>query len=128
MQYATRRHADAWVMRPAGRIDHTQAAAFEQAVLPLAQEAGNARGALVLDFEAVEYISSVGLRVLMILAKQLRERNAKFVLAAPSTVVSEILTISRFDKVLSIAATMDAAMAMCSPAASESWAASRAAP
>jgi hypothetical protein len=36
---------------------------------------------LVLDFAGIEYISSVGLRILMIAAKQLRASDAKIAVA-----------------------------------------------
>ena len=71
----------------------------------------------MIDFSAVEYISSVGLRVLMIAAKKMREREAPLLVAAPQSVVAEIFAISRFDRILTVTATLDEAMALCSPAA-----------
>lgn len=117
LQIATRHLADTVVAQPAGRIDHQSAAEFEAALMPLVAEAAARRGALVLDFSAVEYISSVGLRVLMVAAKLMRERQAELVVAALGGVVAEIFAISRFDRILTVAATVDDALARCSAAA-----------
>jgi Anti-anti-sigma regulatory factor (antagonist of anti-sigma factor) len=72
---------------------------------------------VVLDFSGVEYISSVGLRVLMIAARQMRERQSQLLVAALQSVVAEIFAISRFDRILTVTATLDDAMARCSAAA-----------
>ncbi len=117
MQIATRQFADTIVATPAGRIDHRSAAELEAALQPLLSQAGERKGALVLDFSGVEYISSVGLRVLMIAAKQMRAADARLSVAALQSVVAEIFTISRFDKVLVVCATLDDALARSSEAA-----------
>jgi anti-sigma B factor antagonist len=103
MQFSSHQYADVAVATPAGRIDHAGAAVLEQALSPLLVQAGAAKHAVVLDFAGVEYISSVGLRVLMIAAKQMKGHGARIVIAAPTPVVAEILAISRFDRVLEIA-------------------------
>jgi len=117
LQIATRHLADVVVTAPAGRIDHQSAGDFEAALMPLVADAAARRGALVLDFSAVDYISSVGLRVLMVAARQMREREAQLVVAALGGVVAEIFAISRFDRVLAVTATVDDALARCRAAA-----------
>ena len=117
LQIATRQVADAVIAMPVGRIDHRTAGEFEAALTPLVAAAAAAKGALVLDFSRIEYISSVGLRVLMIAAKKMREREAPLLVASLQSVVAEIFAISRFDRILTVTATLDDAMAQCSPAA-----------
>lgn len=117
MQIATRQFADTIVAAPAGRIDHRSAADLEAALLPLVAQAAARKSAIVLDFSAVDYISSVGLRVLMIAAKQMRAADARLSVTALQSVVAEIFTISRFDKVLVVCATLEDALAQSSPAA-----------
>ncbi len=121
MQISTHQFADTLVVTPAGRIDHRSAAELEATLLPLLASAAERRGALVLDFAEVEYISSVGLRVLMIAARQMRAAQARLSVAALQTVVAEIFTISRFDKVLVVHATLDEALAQASDAALAAW-------
>ena len=117
MQMTTLMFADAQVARPKGRIDHASTVAFELALTPLLAEVIARRGSLVLDFSEVEYISSVGLRVLMIAAKQMREHQSQLLVAALQPVVAEIFAISRFNRILTVTPTLDAALALCSPAA-----------
>ena len=117
MQLTTQQFADTIVVAPAGRIDHRSAADLESALTPLLTDAAARRGPVVLDFSGVEYISSVGLRVLMIAARQMRAAQALLSVAALQSVVAEIFTISRFDKVLTVNATLEDAMAHASDAA-----------
>ncbi len=113
----TRQFADTTVVLPSGRIDHLSAAAFEAALAPLLQSAES----LVIDLEDVEYISSVGLRVLMIAARTMRERQRKLAVCALQTVVAEIFAISRFDRVLQVSPTLGDALQHCSAAAFTAW-------
>ena len=116
MQIANRQLADTVIAAPVGRIDHQSAAEFEAALRPLVAAAVACKGSLVLDFSGVDYISSVGLRVLMIAAKQMREHQGRLLVAALQAVVAEIFAISRFDRILTVTATLDDAIAACSPA------------
>lgn len=117
MQLTRREFADVTVIAAAGRIDHRSAPGFEAALQPLVAAVAQRRGALVLDFAGVDYISSVGLRVLMLVARRLRESGSHVALAALHSVVAEIFAIARFDKVLPVAASVEAALAGLSPAA-----------
>lgn len=127
MQLGARSHAEVVIASPQGRIDHASVSAFEQALEPLLAQAGSAGGALVLDLSQLEYISSVGLRAFMVAERGLRERQARLIVAALSGVVKEIFAISRFDRVLSVADSVDDALAQCSPAARAAYAAARSA-
>jgi anti-sigma B factor antagonist/stage II sporulation protein AA (anti-sigma F factor antagonist) len=71
----------------------------------------------VLDFSRVDYISSVGLRVLMIAGKAARARGARIAVAALRPVVQEIFSISRFNGVVEMFPTVAAALAAISPGA-----------
>jgi len=102
VQFSSRQFADVVVAAPVGRIDHAAAGELERALTPLSPQSGSGRKALVLDFAGVDYISSVGLRVLMIAAKQTRGNGARIAVAALQPVVAEIFAISRFDNVLEL--------------------------
>jgi anti-anti-sigma factor len=117
VQITAQSFADTIVVSPMGRIDHRSAAELEATLLPLVGQAAERQGALVLDFSGVDYISSVGLRVLMIAARQMRAAQARLSVAALQSVVAEIFTISRFDKVLTVNATLEDALAQASDAA-----------
>ena len=114
LETSSRQFADVVVAAPTGRIDHQSAAQFEAALDPMVQTACSGKGALVLDFAGVEYISSVGLRVLMIAAKQLRASGAKIAVTNLRPVVAEILAISRFDRLLGVFPSVRDAIALFS--------------
>jgi anti-anti-sigma factor len=122
VQIAARRYADTLVAAPAGRVDHFAAPQFESELTSLLAQARAGSAALVLDFSGVDYISSAGLRVLMIAAGQMRAQQGKLVVAALQTVVGEIFAISRFDRVLTVKATVEDALEHCSAAALAAYA------
>ena len=66
------------VLRPVGRIDNLTSAAFQDRLL-VAARAGAAD--VVVDFAAVEYISSAGLRALMA-ASKLKPKERRIVVAS----------------------------------------------
>jgi anti-anti-sigma factor len=82
-----------------GRVDATNA---EQCEDDIAALLANADHAFVIDLSAVDYISSVGLRVLLKTAKVLKERNKKLVLNKPTEPILDILVMSGFDKIIEI--------------------------
>jgi anti-sigma B factor antagonist/stage II sporulation protein AA (anti-sigma F factor antagonist) len=102
VQFSSRQFADVAVAAPLGRLDHAAAGELERSLAPLLPSSGSGRNGLVLDFAGVDYISSVGLRVLMIAAKQTRGNGARIAVAALQPVVAEIFAISRFDHVLEV--------------------------
>jgi anti-anti-sigma factor len=121
MECAGCRYADVVVVAPVGRLDHGSAGELEAVLLPLLEPAAGAPGALVLDFARIEYISSVGLRVLMIAAKKMRGRGARIAIVGMQPVVAEIFAISRFHNVLEVFESAAAALAAISPAAAAAF-------
>jgi anti-anti-sigma factor len=65
---------------------------------------------LIIDMSGVNYISSAGLRALMLGAKEARARDGKLAVAALQPVVLEIFQISRFDKLLACHSSVAAAI------------------
>ena len=124
MQFASHRFGDIALAVPSGRLDHGAAEGFESALMPLASDASN--GGLVLDLADVEYLSSVGLRVLMLAAKAARARKARIAAAALQPLVAEIFAISRFDSVFEMFPTVRDALAAMSPDALAAYDASMA--
>ncbi len=110
MQFSSQQLGDVFVVIPVGQIDHPNAQQLQQAMAPVLQAAELSKSALVFDFSGVEYISSVGLRVLLMAAKQLRARNARIAVAALQPVVKEIFDIARFNHVLEMFASVREAL------------------
>jgi len=111
MELPARHQADAVILQPQGRIDHLNAQAFAQALQPHVAACRNGGPRLLFDLSALEYISSAGLRVFMLAAKQAAPAGGRIALAAPQPVVREILEISRFNLVFPLHASLDEALA-----------------
>ena len=90
------------VLSPSGRIDHTHADAFKLALDPHLADCRQGGAPLVIDFGGVDYISSIGLRALMVSIKQVKAQGGRMVLAALQPLVMEVFTISRFDMLFQI--------------------------
>jgi len=117
MQVSQQRYADALVLTPAGRIDNSTTDALRADLNTHLVACRNGGDRLVLDFSTVDYISSVGLRVLMLAAKKAREQDGTIVVAALQPVVREIFEISRFNLVFQCFGTVREALAKVSPSA-----------
>jgi len=109
--------ADVTVAAPTGKIDHPNAQRLQEALAPILDELTANKGSLLLDFGRVEYISSMGLRVLMIAAKRVRSHDGRIVVAALQPAVEEIFEIARFKHVLEAFPSVRAALEALSPAA-----------
>lgn len=66
---------------------------------------------LVLDLENLEYVSSAGLRVLLLTAKKLQGVGGKLLLCAVKGNVRSVLDISGFSSVFPLCDTKEAALA-----------------
>jgi anti-sigma B factor antagonist len=102
MELSSKRFADTVVLFPQGRIDDATAEGFKAEVAPHLVDCTGARGPLVIDMTAVEYISSVGLRVLMLASKQAKVQGCRLAVCGLQPVVREIFEISRFNLVLHV--------------------------
>ncbi len=114
MQCPTQAYADVLVATAAGRIDFAGAQVLEGALAPALVPDGPVRG-IVIDLAGVDYISSVGLRVLMVAAKAMRARKAAIAVTSLQPVVAEIFEISRFHHVVDVRGSVREAIAAVSP-------------
>ncbi len=117
MDLSPRRFADALVLHPSGTLDHLTAPAFRAALDPHLARCAVDGDRVVLDCSGVSYISSAGLRVLMLASKQAKAQGGAIVVAALLPLPLEIFAISRFDLVLPVFGTVAEALAEGSPAA-----------
>lgn len=91
-----------------GRIDGGNAQDFESAMQEVIE---NTDSALIIDLSSLSYISSAGLRVILIIAKTLTKRDAKFSLCGLSGSINEIFVISGFNKIITIHDSREDALA-----------------
>ena len=109
------RFADVVVLAPTGRIDHATSEGVREALAPFLARCAPDGDRVVLDLGGVEYISSAGLRVLMLAAKQARAQQGFFAVAGAQPLVLEILEISKFTLVLRTLPSVRDAVAAASP-------------
>jgi anti-anti-sigma factor len=117
MDLAPTRYADTVVLRPAGRINHVSSEEFKTALAPVLERCATGGDHVVLDLSALEYISSAGLRVLMLARKQVKAQGGTIVVAGLASVVKEIFEIAKFTIVFEVFPDVPAALARVSPAA-----------
>ena len=117
MHVSQERYADALVLTPVGRIDNSTTDGLRSDLDIHVATCRKGGDRLILDFSKVDYISSVGLRVLMLAAKKVREQEGTIVVAALQPVVREIFEISRFNLVFQCFGTVREALGKVSAAA-----------
>ena len=105
------------VLKPVGRIELTTAEPFREQLIGALEALGAPPAAVVIDCAHLDYVSSAGLRALMIAAKTAKSRGVGLGVAAMQPVVREIFAISRFDLVVPRFETVRDAFGKLDPAA-----------
>ena len=116
MECKVRNVANVVLIEAEGRIDHGTAPAFGSVLLPHVEGCTREEKILLVDLSKVNYMSSAGLRVLMIAAKGCRKQEGKVVLAGLQPTVQEVFKIGRFDMVFDVYPKVRDAFAAISPA------------
>jgi len=90
-----------------GRMDAVSAPEFEKTLHALIAD-----GALkiIVNFEDLDYISSAGLRSVLIIAKKIQSKNGSIVVVSLHGTVKEIFEISGFSTIIPIHETVAAAL------------------
>ncbi len=121
MIIAEARHDEALILQPDGRLDQDSAADFQER---LVQAVSGPDKAVIVDFSMIPYISSVGLRAIMIAAKQSKVEGVSLSVAALTPTVNEIFEISRFSYVVNIFENLKEAIGAVSDTALQAYEAS----
>ena len=111
MEIREENSAGVTVLKPVGRLDSHASREFEAGVMRVVE---TGRGALVVDCGELDYISSAGLRVLLLAAKNLKLAARKIILCALRENVQEVFDISGFSSLFEIYDTREAALAAAS--------------
>ena len=82
-----------------GRVDGSNAQEFQGALTDAIDPEDRA---VVLDLGQITYISSAGLRVILLTARSLRRRDAKLAVCSLSASIREVFEISGFDKIIPV--------------------------
>ena len=95
------------IVSPAGRIDTTTSASVEEA---MRQAVDRGTRDLVVDLAAVDYISSAGLRVFLVLAKRMRDLRGRLVLSGMTEPVRQVFQLAGFMPLFRVEPTQEAAL------------------
>jgi anti-anti-sigma factor len=90
-----------------GRLD---AASAPQAETAVKEFLGSGKTSLLLDLSGLEYISSAGLRVLLLANKALKQKSGALALCGVKGTVQEVLDVSGFTALFKVAASATEAL------------------
>lgn len=90
-----------------GRLDASNSSAIEKDIHNTIEKEG---AKIVVDLAKLEYISSAGLRVLLVIAKEIKAKNGKVVLCSMTEGVRKVFEISGFTSIFDIQDNVDAAL------------------
>lgn len=96
------------VICPSGRIDGSNVNALEKAI---DEQIDAGETALVFDFADLQYISSAGLRVLLVTARRLQQGQGSTAFCGLADHIAEIFEISGFKNILQVCKTRREALA-----------------
>lgn len=91
-----------------GRLDSNTSENFEQQLM---EKIDGTNNKMIVEFSDLDYISSAGLRVLLMAAKRLKIVNGSFVLCGLKAHLYEIFEISGFLQILTIVNNLENAQA-----------------
>jgi anti-anti-sigma factor len=90
---------DVRAVRIGGNLDtQTSTVAQEQ----LTQLIDNGATKILIDFEELNYISSSGLRVLLVAAQRLKDTSGQLRICSPNTMVREVFDTAGFTEIFSV--------------------------
>lgn len=95
------------ILAVAGRLDASNAGTLEEKLLALIAT-GTTR--LVVDGSRLDYISSAGLRVLLVAAKRLTPTGGKISLSGLKDQIKEVFDIAGFSSIFAVYRTQDEAV------------------
>lgn len=96
----TEEHEHTLVISVGGRVDGINIRQFRGG---LEQEVQSYDGsAIILDFEDLSYISSAGLRLILLVAESLNRRSKRFALCSLPSSILEIIQATGFDNIIDV--------------------------
>ncbi len=108
MSISTERANGALIAKAEGRVDGANAREFQD---DLEAVIGPADKLVLLDLENLSYISSAGLRVILLVARTLQKQKATLAVCSLSSSIREVFEISGFDKIIPVHDSREDAMA-----------------
>ncbi len=111
MNIGEEQRGDVILLAPEGRLDSNTAPAFEARLMERIKNGGTR---LVIDFSQLDYVSSAGLRVLLMAAKRLKAAKGSLALCSMKEYIHKVFKISGFLPIFTVVDDIDAAIAAVS--------------
>jgi anti-sigma B factor antagonist len=108
MEISEKKRSEAVIVSVSGRVDATNAPNLEQRLLGLID--GGER-CLVVDCGRLDYISSAGLRALLVALKRLKTAGGKMAVGSLKDDIREVFDIAGFSSILSVYPNLEEALA-----------------
>lgn len=108
MEITVREQGEIRIVRIAGMLDGQSSPAAHDALAQL-MDAGATK--MLVDLEQLSFISSAGLRILLVLAKELQRREGGVRIFNANPSVLEVFEISGFNTIITVSATESEALA-----------------
>lgn len=108
MEFKTKNEANAVIVSVSGRLDTVTAPEYEKQIRALI-DSGNS--CFVVDFAQLDYISSAGLRALLIMAKLLKAKTGQVCFANVNNNVRSVFEMSGFSALFMIENSVTEALA-----------------
>jgi anti-anti-sigma factor len=86
------------ILQLEGRLDTTTAPELHEVLIPAFDEAKE----IILKFDEIAYVSSAGLRVILIGQKEAKKRNTSMTISGVSDEIMEVFEMTGFADMLSI--------------------------
>lgn len=99
------------IIAPAGRIDTTTSGSVDDVLRRILDDGIRD---IVVDFSDVDYISSAGLRVFLVLAKRMKDEKGRLVLCALPQPVRQVFHLAGFMPLFAVEPSREAALASLS--------------
>lgn len=93
------------ILTPTGRVDTSTAKAFESGVMASVKDGAK----IAIRFNEIDYISSAGLRVVLMAGKKVAASKGVLVLIDMPDKILQVFKMSGFDKILKICANFEEA-------------------
>lgn len=107
MKASVRNVGEVSVLSVTGRLDSNTSPEFESRIVSLID---SGEKAIVVNCAELEYISSAGLRVLLLAAKKLKSSGGRIALASLEDHIREVFEITRFTTLFPIHASTEEAL------------------
>lgn len=99
------------VVIPEGRLDFGTAPAFEKQLQDVLGGTGTRPAAVLIDCAALDYVSSAGLRAILLAARGSQKAGIAFALCALTPAVHEVFELSGFSRIIAVHPDRAAALA-----------------